>query len=479
MRKKYFGKGKEEKELLDRLREISKQDKTPEEVQAAIDSLLESDGISEWEESSSVSSSSLSSDLFFQSEDDISEKNEVKAVEPAEEDIQSTEKLDHLDEHGNQVLFYESEQKEDSDVNEDVVLSEEESKRSGSSESFELSFESDELELAYESNDNKILFDEKDDEEIETKEEEVDFVALESEIEIAESMKENSTGKSLSFDDESSDMKQLESSSDSKEISSFESDQLILEKNESEQVVPENSESSESSSSEAESSESIQETIDEELEPIALYGSETKEESYDDLANFLFNDGDTESSSESTVEELEFVTSMSTESEQSEESFSVDMVHPPKESHSITQKNRGGNKMADFNYGPEEKEVESKDGIHTDFDVCEAVKSVEKTVRLKDQIRILKTRITIEDVCPDSNVAVAVLLIDEHGKTVGIRGGEFHVPNGGGGDAYNDCDDNCTNLKVKFTFIVPEKNICDKRKLSIKVITHYTELPKH
>jgi hypothetical protein len=463
MRKKYFGKGKEEKELLDRLREISRQDKTPEEVQAAIDSLLASDGIVESEESSS--------EVYFSTE---SSSEEIKKVESKSESVEvkveseeSNNEEDNLsskerfDEHGNQVLFYESEQKDFYESSEHHVLSEiesdskESSSSSSSSSSFDLSFESDELELAYESDEDNLYFDEKDDDYFEKTDTDLNFMEIESELEGGVKRKKIHSSE---YKDESSESYISESKNESEGLL-FESHEITFEDDKSEY---------EESKSEQESEQKIlfEESYDEHLESSIYESSEYEEESYDDLASFLLD----QDKSESSIEEIEIFASMN---EESSESISKDKVHSPKKPHSITQKNRGGNDMSDFDF---EKEVESKDGFETEFEVCEAVKKVEKTVKLKDQIRILKTRIKIEDICPNSCVAVAVLLVDEHGKTIGIRGGEFIVPSSG--DDHDDCDNTCTNLKVRFTFVVPEKNICDARKLNVKVITHYTELPK-
>jgi hypothetical protein len=531
MRKRYFGKRKEEKELLERLREIRRQEREEKEAMK----LKNASGVNKESESEESLSWDNSSEYFNFSDDHIDEVDENNEME--------TESI-HTDEIEQDGFSYEM-----NSENEEGLIGDEEDlfKQSELSNERDISFDSEDLEFTFETEDLELTFDDNDDLELKGQSEnEIDFNTIESELE-SEILASNTTDTELLFHDDEQHV-EVESSSSSydglieieSESSESVSDEVFLESindyddqmeeieenHESEEeitVMPESEEieviveseevdviaeseeidviveSEESmedpvlqenptgilfkdvpydpngnSSSSSSSSEYVEYDLavnEKELEVFEESEQLEQSESFEDYTTVLYESSD---ESDISFEEIEFVASISEDVEELLESFSEDKEQTPSESHNITQKNRGGNEMSDFENNNQELEYESHDGLNTDFEVCEAVKKVEKTVKLKDQIRILKTKVKIEDVCPNSNVAVAVLLIDEAGKTIGVRGGEFYVS---GEDGYNDCD-NCTELKVKFTFLVPEKNLCDVRKLKIKVITHYTELPK-
>lgn len=97
--------------------------------------------------------------------------------------------------------------------------------------------------------------------------------------------------------------------------------------------------------------------------------------------------------------------------------------------------------------------------------------TVEETigpVKLKYQARLLKINVILRDVCRGRKIVIGVL-VSEGKKTRGFRGTEIAVPGELGGG--------CVSIKVSdFCFVLPEKSICDKRKVEVKIIAHYTDL---
>jgi hypothetical protein len=530
MRKRYFGKRKEEKEFLDRLREIQKH---------------ENESSKEEEKSSNEQPLMINENVIPNVAMEEDHEKEVAAsadeVVESDEDFIFGEAEELFDNDGNQVLYFES-----SNSEEELNFESEGGHESIESESLSITSD-DDLEFSFESKDMKLTFNEEDDTKIDNGDDELSFESLQSESSSIIFEEESKTIE-LSEDDlvaketsESESSESLESSEvviedESEHESVFESEELILyaseeskeelilyaseeskeseellpyeseelkeseellpyeseELKESEELLPYEGEESEEiiisvSEYEVESSQSSELHASEEVDPFAHFVADDENDSLESLESEIFESeifetesvyfesSEKESEIELSLEELEFVTSVSEEySDESFEVFSESEEHSQNDEHMITQKNRGGNNMSEYDYTSESHDCESKDVREVDFETCESVKKVEKHVKLKDQVRILKTKIKIEDVCPNSNVAVAAILLDDTGKTVGVRGGEFYVS---GGDEYSDCTD-CAELKVKFTFVIPEKDLCDVRKLKLKVISHYTELPK-
>lgn len=95
----------------------------------------------------------------------------------------------------------------------------------------------------------------------------------------------------------------------------------------------------------------------------------------------------------------------------------------------------------------------------------------EKTVgpvRLKCQARLLKINVLLKKVCRGRKISIGVLVCEGR-KTKGFKGTEIVVPGKPG--------TGCTNIRVtNFCFVLPEESICDRRKVEVKVIAHYTDL---
>lgn len=105
------------------------------------------------------------------------------------------------------------------------------------------------------------------------------------------------------------------------------------------------------------------------------------------------------------------------------------------------------------------------------FDKCQDKK--EKTigpVRLKCQARLLRLNVVLKNVCKGRKIAIGVLVIEDK-KTKAFKGTEIMVPGERG--------KGCVDIKINnFCFVLPEKSICDKRKVEAKVIAHYIDFGK-
>lgn len=103
------------------------------------------------------------------------------------------------------------------------------------------------------------------------------------------------------------------------------------------------------------------------------------------------------------------------------------------------------------------------------FDKCQDYEEkTVKPVRLQCQARLLKINVFLKNVCRGRKVAIGVIVC-EGDKTRGFKGTEIEVPG-------KPCS-GCTSIKINnFCFVLPERSICDKRKLKVKVIAHYTDL---
>lgn len=89
-------------------------------------------------------------------------------------------------------------------------------------------------------------------------------------------------------------------------------------------------------------------------------------------------------------------------------------------------------------------------------------------VTLSCQARLLKVNVFLKNVCRGRKVALGVLVCEKN-STIGFKGTEVIIPGKPGSG--------CTNIKItNFCFVIPERNICDKRKVEVKVIAHYTDL---
>lgn len=103
------------------------------------------------------------------------------------------------------------------------------------------------------------------------------------------------------------------------------------------------------------------------------------------------------------------------------------------------------------------------------FEVCQDNK--EETVgpfKLKCQARLLKINVKLKDVCKGRKIAVGVIVCEDD-KIIGFKGTEVLIPGRFGSG--------CRDIIIKnFCFVLPESEICDKRRIIVKVIAHYTEL---
>ncbi len=94
----------------------------------------------------------------------------------------------------------------------------------------------------------------------------------------------------------------------------------------------------------------------------------------------------------------------------------------------------------------------------------------ERTVNigsLPNQARFLNVKVSLKDICRGREIAIGVILCDPGTKKVlGFKGKTFTVPGTSCGDVTID----------GFCFVIPERTICNPRKVTIKVTSHYTKL---
>jgi hypothetical protein len=468
MRKRYFGKRNEEQDpndnYLGRLHEVGNDGS--DDFQHSVESNLDSEHES-WMESLSEEAPVHYEEETAASEDvDVESDDEFNFGDAQEFESHSQHQLKNRNESKGEESLFENDS-EDYYLESDELFFE-------SDEELELTFESDEdLELSFESEDLELSIDE-DSHSTESKH--FDLSGLESEVE-SQLQEVGSHSEEMLFESDGPiyfEESLHEESKETEEPIYFEESKHEESKESVDPIYFEESKHEESKESEGPIyfEESKHEESKESVEPI--YFEESKHDDVDESEELISYGVDDESIP--YTDESTFTTAFENDDLKNDyESPEIyeDKEHESKPEHMITQKSGGGNKMSEFNYEKDLKHDCKDEDIIAEFESCQAAKEVEKTITLEEQIRILKARFKIEDLCPNSNVAVGVLLFDESGKVIGVKGGEFFVPSD---NDYGDCSD-CTSLCVNFTFVIPEKNICDVRKLKIKVITHYTDLP--
>ncbi|ATD54813.1 hypothetical protein [Clostridium chauvoei] len=106
------------------------------------------------------------------------------------------------------------------------------------------------------------------------------------------------------------------------------------------------------------------------------------------------------------------------------------------------------------------------------FRPCDIKEKENITLNIDCTGRILTLNVFLKDVCINNTVLVGILLCDKNeDKIIGFKVKKETVPQG-------KCDEStCRDFYMgKFTFIVPEEELCSSRKLKVKVIAQYTDI---
>lgn len=102
----------------------------------------------------------------------------------------------------------------------------------------------------------------------------------------------------------------------------------------------------------------------------------------------------------------------------------------------------------------------------TTFAFCEICKTDELSVDLKCLGRVLRLNVTINNVCPNKNVVVGILIFeDDKLKAVKVK-------------EVNTCGlTACSPVKAgQFCFVFKEEDLCRRRTFTVKAIAHYTDI---
>ncbi|RKD30541.1 hypothetical protein [Thermohalobacter berrensis] len=114
------------------------------------------------------------------------------------------------------------------------------------------------------------------------------------------------------------------------------------------------------------------------------------------------------------------------------------------------------------------------------FEPCEDNKDItllgpdRDGIVIKCQARLLNLRVRLKNVCKGRKIALGVLLCEFDSEGIlrprGLRSALIEVPNDGN-------TPKCTNVNVnELCFVLPDNNICHKRRVFVKVIAHYADL---
>jgi hypothetical protein len=131
-------------------------------------------------------------------------------------------------------------------------------------------------------------------------------------------------------------------------------------------------------------------------------------------------------------------------------------------------------------YGKESSDCIKSKKIH--YNSCEICKTVNiEPINLNNGTdRMLKVRITLNNVCFNKEISVGVILCDKCGKIVDFKAFTTILR-----DEYNPCSDNeysdncccrksCGTLKRKVLFILPKTDLCHPMNLTAHIVANYT-----
>ncbi|WLF68334.1 hypothetical protein Q6375_10070 [Clostridium septicum] len=111
------------------------------------------------------------------------------------------------------------------------------------------------------------------------------------------------------------------------------------------------------------------------------------------------------------------------------------------------------------------------DSVETiSFKCCDIKERKNINVNIACTGRILNLNVFLKDVCVKNTVAVGILVCDkESDKIIGFKVKKVFIK-----PENNEC---CRDFFIgKFTFIIPEEDLCDNRLLKVKVLAQYTDI---
>ena len=102
----------------------------------------------------------------------------------------------------------------------------------------------------------------------------------------------------------------------------------------------------------------------------------------------------------------------------------------------------------------------------TTFGFCEVCKVDDLSVDLKCLGRVLRLNVTINNVCPNKNVVVGILIFEDN-KLKAVKVKEV-----------NTCGLTvCSPVNAgQFCFVFKEEDLCRRRTFRVKAIAHYTDI---
>ena len=115
---------------------------------------------------------------------------------------------------------------------------------------------------------------------------------------------------------------------------------------------------------------------------------------------------------------------------------------------------------------PPENECCTNNEKETTFGFCEICKVDDLSVDLKCLGRVLRLNVTINNVCPNKNVVVGILIFEDN-KLKAVKVKEV-----------NTCGLTvCSPVNAgQFCFVFKEEDLCRRRTFRVKAIAHYTDI---
>lgn len=128
-----------------------------------------------------------------------------------------------------------------------------------------------------------------------------------------------------------------------------------------------------------------------------------------------------------------------------------------------------------YNHPNKKNECITSEGIH--YDSCELCKDVRtKPIDLNNCTdRILKLKITINNVCFNKKVSIGVILCDSCGKIVAFKTINTILRK----DGCSCYDKSCGTLRRKVSFILPKSHVCRPLDLKAHVVANYISPCEH
>ena len=121
------------------------------------------------------------------------------------------------------------------------------------------------------------------------------------------------------------------------------------------------------------------------------------------------------------------------------------------------------------------KQDEGNNYIH--FKPCEICKkTILDPINIADTSRLLQVNVVLKNVCIGKELTVGCIIIDKCGKVLAFKSQTFTVSGGGCGCGCSEDKFNspCVNTSRRFSFILPNKDLCSALDVKAKIIANYT-----